>query len=423
MTATAARPAACLAAGVVVRLPDTRTLPCPQTPARRPDASRTFSAAAQTLGNDYAVPRVAEVNAAIEPLLHRDRRPRQARATRRRQQLVAGPLETDRVIVGHDPRKLGRQHRVQVQAGRHPAPRGSWVGRCAAEATAVTRDELRVEVLRGAAGVADLVPPQLGDEPILKAAIEPFAAAAGLGAVGEDQADLQLAHGLLEVRRLAVRIVQGRQAAVARGDELAGAVQVEGARQAVADEDVVADGEAAVAILLGLELAPQRLAGSVVAAKQQAAGRALGAEPGMGAAIEEEQFAFTGTACAAATMLAAAQGPTVAQWSQPATQRLVGKEDVVLLSEDVGEVGEVEVRVGGGGQVEDLLSDGVGGLVGRRPCRVAVAEGLRAFSLEAVFEALDLSSREAQGAGGLIGGKPPFEEGLAGFGSVAPGPR
>jgi hypothetical protein len=75
---------------------------------------------------------------------------------------------------------------------------------------------------------------------------------------------------------------------VAHGDELAGAVEVEGARQAVADEDVVAGGEAAVAVFLGLGLAPQGLASGVVAGQQQAAGRALRPEPGMGAAIEEE---------------------------------------------------------------------------------------------------------------------------------------
>jgi hypothetical protein len=44
---------------------------------------------------------------------------------------------------------------------------------------------------------------------------------------------------------------------VARGRELAGAVEVEGARQAEALEDLVADREAAVAVFLGLELAPE----------------------------------------------------------------------------------------------------------------------------------------------------------------------
>src|SRR5438067_1254765 len=39
---------------------------------------------AQTLGSDDAVPRVAEVDAAVEPLLHLDRTAGQARAARRR---------------------------------------------------------------------------------------------------------------------------------------------------------------------------------------------------------------------------------------------------------------------------------------------------------------------------------------------------
>jgi hypothetical protein len=82
----------------------------------------------------------------------------------------------------------------------------------------------------------------------------------------------------------------------------------------------------------------------------------------------------------------------VTQRPQPAAQGFIGQEDVVLLDQDVGEVREVEVGVGGGREVEDSLSDVLGGLVGGRVCGVAVAEGLGALGLEAAFEALDLSS-------------------------------
>jgi hypothetical protein len=150
--------------------------------------------------------------------------------------------------------------------------------------------------------------------------------------------------------------VQRLPAAGSGGDELAGAVEVEGAGQAEADEDLIADLEAAVAVFLGLELAPQRLAGGVVTGQQQAARPPAGSEPGVGAAVEEEQLSGARAAGAAAAVLAAAAWrPAVALGSQPAAERFIGEEDVVLLGEDVGEEAEVEVGVGGGGQVEDLL--------------------------------------------------------------------
>jgi hypothetical protein len=81
----------------------------------------------------------------------------------------------------------------------------------------------------------------------------------------------------------------------------------------------------------------------------------------------------------------------VAERPQPAAQGLVKEEDMVLLSEDVGEVAEAEVGLAGGGQVEDLLPQRVGGLVGRGACGIALAEGLGAVGLEAGLEALDLA--------------------------------
>jgi hypothetical protein len=62
----------------------------------------------------------------------------------------------------------------------------------------------------------------------------------------------------------------------------------------------------------------------------------------MRTAVEEEQLAFAAAAGTAAAVLAAAWGPTVAQGAKPATQRLIGEENVVFFVEDVGEMGEVE---------------------------------------------------------------------------------
>src|SRR5208282_5322552 len=116
-----------------------------------------------------------------------------------------------------------------------------------------------------------------------------------------------------------------------------------------------------------------RLAGGIVAAKQQAAGRATGSEPGVRAAVEEEQFAFALAACASAAVLAAAAGrPAVALGSEPAAQGFIGEDEVVLVGEDVGEVAEVELGVGGGGEVDDPLLQLGGCAVGGGACGVAV---------------------------------------------------
>jgi len=81
-------------------------------------------------------------------------------------------------------------------------PGGHGRGRGLGEAARVARDEGLVEVAGGGGTVGDSALGQFGDQAALEAAVEPFAAAAGLGAVGEEQLDAEGLHGLLEVRGL-----------------------------------------------------------------------------------------------------------------------------------------------------------------------------------------------------------------------------
>src|SRR5205823_655554 len=115
----------------------------------------------------------------------------------------------------------------------------------------------------------------------------------------------------------------------------------------------------------------------------------------------EEQFALAGPAGAAAAVLAPAGGAAVAQGTEPAAQGFIGQEDAVPLVEDVGQVAEVEPRVGRGGEIDDLVLQPVGHLVGGGAGGVAVDEALRAVGLETAFEALDLAGRQAEGGSGL----------------------
>jgi hypothetical protein len=99
---------------------------------------------------------------------------------------------------------------------------------------------------------------------------------------------------------------------------------------------------------------------------------------------------------------------------EPAAEGLVGEDDVVVLGEDVGEVAEIELGVGGG-QVDDLLLQLGERAVSEGPCGVAVDEALGAKGEETAFEAQDLSGGQAQGQGGLLEGQASSEEGFAGF--------
>src|SRR6185295_2861881 len=85
------------------------------------------------------------------------------------------------------------------------------------------------------------------------------------------------------------------------------------------------------------------------------------------------------------------------------------------LVEDVGQVAEVELRVGRGSKVEDLLLASVGRLGGGAACGIAVDEALGAVGLKARFEASGLAWRQAAGHRGLGGGQAPLEEGVADF--------
>ena len=67
------------------------------------------------------------------------------------------------------------------------------------------------------------------DEPALKAAVETFAAAAGLRAVSEDQAHVQGLHGALEVSELQIGLANV-DAVMACSNELTAAIEIEGLR-------------------------------------------------------------------------------------------------------------------------------------------------------------------------------------------------
>ena len=326
----------------------------------------------------------------IEPLLDLDLGVGQVESSRRRFELIADAIHTDRVIVGDGAGQLCTEDGSQIAQRFGGSPSGGGVSGAFAEARDVLGDEHLVEVLGGAVAGVNMVALEFCGEAALEGAVEAFAATAGLRAVGEDQVYGEGLHRLLEVcGRRGYTLFLGPMVG---GDELAGAVEVEGSRQAESAEDVVADLEAAVAVFLRLELADQRDTGGVIAGQQQAYGRIGVSEPGMRGAVEKEQLAFAcGSTASAAMGVLSVEGFAKSEGAEPSAESLIGQPDMVLVGEGIGQVGEVIVGVGGGSQRDDFLAES--GRFGKcwGSASIGVEGSVWAGGSDLDFEPLDLA--------------------------------
>jgi hypothetical protein len=106
------------------------------------------------------------------------------------------------------------------------------------EAADVLGDEQPVKIVCGGRCVLDALVPELGHQPALERAIDAFAPASGLRAVGENESDSKCSHRHFEMRGFVVAL-EAVDAAVASGGKLAGPVEIEGLGQAVAARYVV----------------------------------------------------------------------------------------------------------------------------------------------------------------------------------------
>ena len=352
-----------------------------------------------------------EVNGAIEALLNFDVGVDQMSSGGGWFELIDGPVVADGVVVGDRASGFAAEDGLQVDPWIEGSPGGDRLGGRLGESAAVAWDELAVEIACGVAAVVDAVSNQLGDESVLEAAVEPFSASSCLRAVGEGQSHGEGLHGDLEGGgRDGASLLAG---SVIGADELAGAVQIEADGQSESPEEAVADLKTAVAILLELERAAEGLSGGVVTGQQEADRRMILAEPWMGTAVEEEQFALAFSPLASSPVDLESPGfASMAEGPEEASEGLVGDVDVLLVGEGVGEVGEVVAGVGGLRQVDDAFPPTVGQSVVGCSAGVAVSDAGGSAGFDLSFEPLDLPDREAEGVGGLLVGHSVFDGGL-----------
>ena len=319
-----------------------------------------------------------------------------------RQELEDAVVQGDGVVIGDCPGGFGTEHSTQVQTFWSDAEGGNRVPGFDAELAGVVGDEGFVEVAGGCFGGGDVVVSEFGDEAALEGAVEALDSAFGLWGVGEDGMDSKSGHGDLEGGGFVVTLMSV-DPVVAGSGELAGSVDIEAFRQAVAAEDAVEHLEAAVTGFLRMEATMQRLTGGVIGAEDEGKRWPVLSEPGMGAAVQEDQFALAGSAFSLSEVASSCRLPGVAEalGSEPAADSLIADGDVVFLGQDLGEMGEVEVEEVGLIESDDLIVQFFRLSDGRDTAAVAMDDPGLSVDSDLCFQPEDLAAAESQHPGGL----------------------
>jgi len=304
------------------------------------------------------------------------------------------------VVVGDGAAFFHAKDVEEIAIRRDRPPGRAGIAGSDSEAFGIGGKEMTREIAIGFVERVNAVAAQFGNETILKDAVETFDPSPRLGAIGENHLNAEFGHGALEGGRF-VRALPRVNAAMTGGLELRGAVQVETLREAVFLEDFGEKEEASIAVFLLAKKTAQGLAGGVVAAEEQRAGRMIVPEPMVRAAVEKEHFAFAGFAQAAFSMLAGfANGSAFALAPEPAANRLVAKGNSLLFLQGFGEMGEVVAFVRGFVQRHDVLAFRRRAGVSGQLSPVAMRDGLRAVLPNPLAQPVDLAFAPLENSGG-----------------------
>ncbi len=316
-------------------------------------------------------------------------------------------VDGDGVVVVDRALEAFAQDLSEIHLRGQGSPCGLGIFRLDGEAMAVMGDELLVEVTGSLLGIVDAPEAQLGYESVLESAVDSLASSPGLGGEGEDKADAEFPHGPFKMSGLLIPL-SDMHAAVAGGGEVGGAIQVEGSWQATAGEDLQADLEATVEVLLVLEEAVEGFSRGIIGAQDQ--GGDLGAEPRVGGAVEEEHLALLEGALPALAMDALISDLAAeAQRTKPQPEGLAVNADIFLCLEDLGEVGEIEVEVFVPNQrnhpILELGAEGMGWLA----TAVGVQHPMGSLIPHPQLHPLHLTFGQADHLGSLSVGELPFK--------------
>lgn len=277
-------------------------------------------------------------------------------------ELEEAAAELHGVIVLDDASVLEGADAVEIPQDRGRPPGGLGVSRGVSEAGIVAWEK-PVEQALGLGERARLGEAELDDQAVLEGAKEPLDASLGLGGVSTDPADAEFLEGAsyLGGRGPALELFgqSERGAGIAVKDPVEVGVGRSG--ETIAADELAEEQEVAVGIFLRAKDAAEDLARGVVDGGVEHETRPAIFEPGVVAAVHLDKesglgHAFTAAAMAWGTAGAGAADPGGAEEPLHSPTRYT---QALALPEQLGEVVVVRTRIGGAGQGEDAVPDGL----------------------------------------------------------------
>ncbi len=295
---------------------------------------------------------VRDGEGAIESMVDLDLGSSVAAAVGPGQNLEAVRAKGDGIVIGDGAQVLEAKDGIGVERGGPRAIRRRGVGREVGKACVVAAQEPGEKGI-GALAVADAGETEFGQEAILKRAKEAFDAPLALGRrcgdppnpeVAEDPTDLGGRRGALQL------LFEGQRGpGLAVKDPMA--IGVDGEGDAVAVGERVEEVEIPLGVLVVAEFGGEHRPGGIVHGGEKGEPGAAGLQPGMGAAIEEDEHPRLGHALPAAAMprRPAAAGTADAGLVQDAMDRGAGQPEALSLGHQLGEVLMIDTGIAGRG--------------------------------------------------------------------------
>ena len=310
----------------------------------------------------------------------------------------------DGIVIGDDAQVLEAKDGVGVERGGPGAIRRGGIGGAVGKPRVVAAQEPDQKGI-GALAVADAGETEFGQEAILEGAKEAFDAPLALRGRRWDPPDSEVAEDPPDLggRRRALQLLLEGQwgAGLAVKDPMA--IGVDGEGDAVAVNKRVEKMQIPLGVLMVAEFGGEHRPGGIVHRGQEGKPGAAGLQPGMGAAIEEDEHARLGHALPAAAMpwRPAPSRTAEAGFVQDAMDGGAGQPEAFPLGEELGEVLMIDSGIGPLGQGDHPVTRGLSGPPGRLASLVAVDEGRGATDAVSTPQAPDLSDTPAQKLSGL----------------------